>query len=103
LRPGRTKAIYIRDIDPEMETHLDEAVARAMEIAAASGVPMLPARDSLAISAHARELGLIPGSALGKVSAEVVADKARPETGEQALKDAVESVLQEGSADSPGK
>lgn len=103
LRPGRTKAIYIRDIDPDMETHLDESVARAMEIAAASGVPMLPARDSRAISEHARELGLIPGSALGKVSAEVEADKARPETGEQALKDAVESVLPEGAVDSPGK
>ena len=93
LRPGRIKAIYIRDIDPDMETHLDAAVERAMEIAAASGVPMRPARDSLAISAHARELGLIPSSALERVSAEVAADKARPETGEQAVKDAVASVM----------
>lgn len=98
LRPGRTKAIYIRDIDPEMETHLDAAVGRAMEIATVSGVPMLLARDSRAISEHARELGLIPSSAVGKVSAEVAADEARPETGEQALKDAVESVLPERSS-----
>ena len=94
-RPGRTKAIYIRDIDPDTDSHLDHAVERARKIAEACGVPMVAARDSLAISAHAREIGLIPGSAIAKVSDEVAADKARPETGEQALKDAVEAMLPE--------
>jgi phosphatidate phosphatase APP1 len=92
-RPGRTAAIYIRDIDPETDSQLDTAVHRAIEIAAAHGVPMILARDSLAISDHLIETGLIPKSASDAVVDEVASDQARPEAGEQALQDAVESVL----------
>ncbi len=91
LRPGRIRAIYIRDVDPDADTARDAAVRRAMEDAAAAGVPLISARDSLAISEHARGLGLIPAAALPEVAAEVAADQSRPEPGEQALRDAVDS------------
>ena len=95
LRPGRVKAIYIRDVDPDLDSKLDAAVHRAIEKAASAGVPMILAKDSRAISSHAEEIGLIPPSAIPEIRAEVAADKDRPHTGEQALQDAVESVLPE--------
>ena len=95
LRPGRVKAIYIRDVDPESDSRLDTAVHRAIEKAASAGVPMILAKDSRVISSHAKEIGLIPLSAIPEICAEVAADKDRPHTGEQALQDAVESVLPE--------
>jgi len=95
LRPGRVKAIYIRDVDPDLDSRLDTAVHRAIEKAASAGVPMILAKDSRAISNHAEEIGLIPPSAIPEIRAEVAADKDRPHTGKQALQDAVESVLPE--------
>lgn len=92
-RSGRIKAIYIRDVDPEAESPLDVATHQAVATAAAQGVPMILAQDSLSISEHARRIGLIPASAIDEIGAEVEADQARPETGEQALRDALESVL----------
>lgn len=93
LRPGRIKAIYIRDVDPDSDSPQDQAAQGAVAIAAANGVPMILARNSLGISEHARQIGLIPARAMEEVAAEVTADQARPETGEQALKDGLESVL----------
>jgi phosphatidate phosphatase APP1 len=93
VRPGRILAIYIRDIDPEFDSERDTAVHRAVGQATAAGVPMILARDSRTIAEHARGLGLIPTSAIGEVRREVAADQARPETGVQALQDAVESLV----------
>jgi len=95
LRPGRVKAIYIRDVDPDSDSRLDTAVHRAIGKASFAGVPMILAKDSRAISSHAEEIGLIPPYAIPEIRAEVAADKGRPHTGEQALQDAVESVLPE--------
>lgn len=92
-RSGRIRAIYIRDVDPGKDSVFDTAVRRAQERAESIGVPMVIARDSIMISQHAEEIGLIRPMALGAVIAEVAADQARPETGEQAVADAVESVL----------
>jgi phosphatidate phosphatase APP1 len=94
LRPGRILAIYIRDVDPDVDSPRDHATHRAVDVAAASGVPMILARDSVGISEHARSIGLISDSAIDEVVAEVEADQSRPETGEQALKDALESAFQ---------
>ena len=96
-RPGRITAIYIRDIDPDFDSDLDTAVHRAVELAAAANVPMILARDSRAISEHASSIGLIPPSAVEEVLTEVTADKALPDTGDQALQNAVESILPEES------
>jgi phosphatidate phosphatase APP1 len=92
LRPGRILAIYIRDVDPDADSLRDQATRRAVANAAAVGVPMLLARDSVSISKHARRIGLIPDESIDEVVAEVAADQARPQTGKQALKDALESL-----------
>lgn len=96
LRPGRVRAIYIRDVDPDVDSELDAAVHVAVKLAAACGVPMILAADSQAMAQHARSIGLIPAEAEGAVENEVGTDKQLPETGEQAVKDAVESILPEG-------
>jgi phosphatidate phosphatase APP1 len=95
LRPGRVKAIYIRDVDPDSDSVLDSAVCRAMETASSAGVPMVLAKDSDEISRHAQSLGLISHAGLSAIHEEVTADKERPHTGEQALQDAVQSILPE--------
>lgn len=93
--PGRILAIYIRDVDPDKESIFDNAVHKARDRADALGVPMILAKDSLMISEHAQRIGLIPPSALGEVITEIAKDKERPETGEQAVKDAVASLSPE--------
>jgi len=96
IRPGRVKAIYIRDVDPDMGSWRDANVGKAMETAESAGVPLVLVRDSLSISEHATHLGLIPESAQPEVSAEVAKDKARPATGKQAVIDALESLASGG-------
>jgi phosphatidate phosphatase APP1 len=91
--PHRILAIYIRDVDPEHDTIHDTAVHRARERAFAVGVPMLLAKDSATISQHAESLALIPSSALAEVATEIVKDEERPGTGEQAVLDAVASIV----------
>lgn len=93
LRPGRVRAVYIRDIDPDLHTARDVKVHRAMERAGDCGVPMVLAPDSEAMSLHASEIGLIPAAAVSEVIAEVRDDEELPETGEQALMDAARSVI----------
>ena len=90
--PHRIRAIYIRDVDPDHNSIHDDAVNRATERAHAHGIPMIFAKNSLAISRHAESLGLIPPGALGEVVTEVGKDKERPGTGEQAVLDAVASI-----------
>lgn len=96
-RPGRVLAIYIRDIDPETDSILDTAVHRAVERAAAVKVPMILARDSLMIAEHASRIGLMPSAPMSAVIREVEADRERPGTGEEALQQALQSVLGEGN------
>lgn len=90
--PGRILAVYIRDVDPEKDTLFDKAVHHARDRAEEAGVPMVLAKDSLMISEHAQRIGLIPPAALGEVMTEIEKDQQRPETGEQAVKDAVASL-----------
>ena len=94
-RPGRVRAIYIRDIDPETDSLLDTAVHRAVDRAAAVKVPMILARDSLMIAEHASRIGLMPPAPVSAVIREVEADRKRPGTGEEAMQQALQSVLGE--------
>jgi phosphatidate phosphatase APP1 len=82
--PGSILAVYIRDVDPATDSERDRFVDRHIGTVAGTGVPMLRVRDSNAIAAHARELGLLPPAAVPEVAQDVRADHARPE-----LKDAV--------------
>ena len=93
LRPDRVRAIYIRDVDPGLHSARDLLVHRAVDAAAAHGVPMILAPDSQAMSEHASRIGLIPAAAVPEVIAEVHKDEARPETGAQAIMDAANSML----------
>lgn len=86
----RIVAIYIRDVDPHLESDYDRAVGGHFERVSASGVPMLLARDSRAIAEHAAELGLIDRAWLEAIDREVERDDARPTLGEAAADAATE-------------
>ncbi len=90
-RPGRVRAIYIRDIDPDADSPLDVAVKKAILETKTSGVPMVLAKDSRTISEHAESIGLIPASALGEVVREVARDRERPEIAAEIIEDAIPS------------
>ncbi|MEK7954455.1 App1 family protein [Luteolibacter soli] len=98
-RPGRVVAIYIRDIDPETDSEQDTAVHRAVERAAAVAVPMVLARDSLMIAEHASRIGLIPPAPMTAVIEEIQADRQRPGAGEEAMQQALHSMLGEDGKD----
>lgn len=95
LRPGRVTAIYIRDVDPDRDTGLDGSVHEAAALAATCGVPMILAPDSRAMAEHACRIGLIPPEAGESVARDVQRDETLPETGAQAVQNAVESILPE--------
>ena len=95
LRPGRVLAIYIRDVDPDTDSEWDNAVHKAVELAAQHNVPMILAPNSLAMSHHASKSGLIPPEVIPEVVTEIQKDENRPETGEQAVQDAAKSLAPE--------
>jgi phosphatidate phosphatase APP1 len=93
-RPGRIPAIYIRDVDPDRRhARLVPEVERAQKLAAAFGVPMVLAADSAEISRHASQLGLILPETREQVDEDVASDRELPDTGVQAIRDALDSVL----------
>jgi phosphatidate phosphatase APP1 len=77
--PGRILAVYIRDIDPVIDSPKDKFVDGFIERIAGSKVPMLRVADSNAIAEHARQLGLIEPEEIAKVEKEVAKDQARPD------------------------
>lgn len=81
----RILAIYIRDVDPGMESAYDAYVDAQIAGACASGVPFLRVKDSVAIAAHAASLGLIRADALGPVASEAEKDANRPTLTEAAV------------------
>lgn len=92
----RIAAIYIRDVDPDADSHYDQRVDGFIERVAGTSVPMLRARDSLAMAEHAAQLGLIAHGALPAIAREVARDQQRPSLTEAAAESAIE-----GEADGP--
>jgi phosphatidate phosphatase APP1 len=94
--PDRILAIYIRDVDPGTDSPLDRKVDAHIERVAGTSVPMLRARDSLAMAEHAAGLGLVDADAVAAVAAEVRRDRQRQDlgeaAGEAAREDAVEAL-----------
>ncbi len=82
--PGRVKAIYIRDVTPDTETERDRQVQAIAKEVRAKGVPMILARDSVAMAEHARdELGILDDEDVEAVRREVEEDrKAQRASGE---------------------
>ncbi|HZX79928.1 MAG TPA: phosphatase domain-containing protein [Lysobacter sp.] len=74
----RIAAIYIRDVDPDIDSPLDAAVDAHIERIGPGRVPMLRAKDSRAIAEHAAGLGLIEAKWAIEVAREVARDEARP-------------------------
>lgn len=87
---NRIVAIYIRDVDPELESSYDRSVGAHFERVTDSMVPMLLAKDSRAIAEHAAQLGLIGPQWVEEISREVTRDENRPTLGEAAGDAAVE-------------
>ncbi|GAB3726046.1 DUF2183 domain-containing protein [Luteimonas pelagia] len=86
--PDRILAIYIRDVDPGVDSALDRGVDAHIERVAGTSVPMLRSRDSLAMAEHAAGLGLVERGAIAGVAREVARDKARPALAEAAVEGA---------------
>ena len=98
----RIAAIYIRDVDPELDSPYDIAADAHIERVAGTAVPMLRARDSLAIAEHAAGLGLIDRAAIAAVAAEVQRDAQRPTMGEAVAEEVVEQA-KEGVQEAAGE
>ena len=87
---ARIAAIYIRDVDPDVDSAFDTSTDAQIERIAGTSVPMLRARDSLAIAEHAAGLGLIAHDAIEAIAAEVRRDRNRPTLAEAAVEGAIE-------------
>ena len=83
--PDRIRAIYIRDVDPDKDTKYDARVDEYIEVSKGHGVPMIRARDSLAMATHAAELELIEPEDVNRVAADVEKDDDRPATAGEAF------------------
>ncbi len=94
---NRIAAIYIRDVDPDVDSAYDTGTDAHIERVAGTSVPMLRARDSLAIAEHAAGLGLIASDAIAGIAAEVKRDQNRPSLAEAAVEGAIEG-KDEGAA-----
>ena len=92
---NRISAIYIRDVDPLLDSPLDKSVDAHIERVAGTSVPMLRARDSLAMAEHAAGLGLLDAARIVDIAAEVQRDAHRPGLGEAAARDAIESAVED--------
>ena len=99
----RILAIYIRDVEPDLETLLDQTVDAHIQRVAGTRVPMLRVRDSIAIAEHALGLGLIDPAFLPAIVAEVSRDKARPTLGKAALEEGVETAVEKVVEKTTGK
>jgi phosphatidate phosphatase APP1 len=86
----RIAAIYIRDVDPGVDSPLDVGVDAWIGKIAGTKVPMVRATNSVAIAEHAAGLGLLDRAAIPAIIAEVEKDAARPTLGEAAVEEAVE-------------
>jgi phosphatidate phosphatase APP1 len=87
--PDRIAAIYIRDVDPDVDSPLDLGVDGHIQRIAGTSVPMLRVADSAAIARHAAGLGLLDAASIAAIDAEVARDHGRLSLGEAALAEAV--------------
>lgn len=88
----RIAAIYIRDVDPDIDSARDRAVGAQIERVSGTRVPMVLAPDSLAIARHAAGLGLIDPARLDAIALEVERDARRPTLAQAAAQAAVDAI-----------
>jgi phosphatidate phosphatase APP1 len=88
--PDRIAAVYIRDVDPDIDSQFDALAEERLKAAADTHVPLLRVRDSLAIAEHAASLGLIDAADIERVDPEVYRDRRRPSQDTAAVAGAIE-------------
>lgn len=76
--PGRVRAVSIRDVTSPGTGAEVHAIADDLET---YGVPVVLAQDSVAVTQHAVELGLISPSAVERVRADCERNQRRPRDG----------------------
>ena len=92
----RIAAIYIRDVDPDVDDSVYDTGADAwIQKVAGTKVPMLRVKDSVAIAEHAATLGLLDPATIPAIIAEVRKDAARPTPTEAAVEETVEQAKPE--------
>lgn len=94
--PGRILAVYIRDIDPTLDSPHDSFVDGHIGRIEGTGVPMLRVKDSNAIAEHLRKLGLISETRVEKVADDVHSDQAKPGLAQAALVGVQETLTDAG-------
>ena len=74
-RPESIRAIFIRDVDPDIASHRDDAVGAAIRRAEVVGVPMFLVADSVAAFDHCVRLGLLTNAERSAVVADTRRDQ----------------------------
>ena len=75
-RPEQIKAIFIRDVDPGVESKYDSDVAPSISEAQAAGVPMHLIQDSNEAALKLREMDFISDDWIQRISRDVARDNA---------------------------
>ncbi len=70
--PGRIRAVYIRDVTPDIR---DESIRELIRATDAYNVPMLLVPDTVAAAEHAASIGLIDPDTIPEIRADRRADK----------------------------
>lgn len=76
-RGQQIAAIFIRDVDPALASHHDDAVGAAAQRCAAAGVPMHLVADSLSAARICADAGLIPAATLPAIQRDTRRDEER--------------------------
>jgi phosphatidate phosphatase APP1 len=79
--PGRILAIYIRDVDPGVESPYDAKVDAVFDGFSGAEVPMVRAEDSRAFAEHMQSLGLLPDASSAPVAGSAIRDEQRGRIG----------------------
>jgi phosphatidate phosphatase APP1 len=82
--PGRVRAIYVRDVDPDTDSIFDTSVDEIIERAAELSVPFLRVAHSADVAKHAATIGLLPATQLDEISEDVTKDQQRETLSEAA-------------------
>jgi phosphatidate phosphatase APP1 len=80
--PGRILGIYIRDVDPGVDSPYDRKVDAVFDGFSGTEVPMVRAEDSRAFAEHMQSIGLLPDASSAPVAGSAIRDEQRGRTGQ---------------------
>ncbi len=79
--PGRVLAIYVRDIDPRIDSPYDLDVDSVFDEFSGTQVPMVRGEDSRAFAEHMQTLGILPLESSERVAGSAIRDDQRGRVG----------------------